>query len=552
MLLAISNFFNKKKFVILLVLILLLGTFLRLYGIQWGLPNTNSFVSYKSDENIYIRSISQMNPSKLDFNPHSFFWGSWHFYELAFFLKLAHVLGWITVVPDKEFYYRHPEAMVKIFYFGRLLSVILSVFTIYLVYLIGKKIRNQQMGLLSAFLLAVMPAHVVNSHYLTADPSATFWVTWLLYFSIFILYSESLKFYILAGIALGLAAGSKYHGATFAMTILMAHLLKKFNVRPLRFLHYALYDRKLILAYAAALVTYAMTNPYMILAFSEAKPYLINLISAGGVTNVEGREHFVLDTFKLFSVGMTWPMLTLAILSLMLALIKPSKIQTLILLWLLPFTIHMLKSGLLATRFQMTILPGVCILIGIAVLTSSDFLAEKKLGLWKQFLTAMLAFSFFYTTSYVIAYDQVLASTPLQDRASFWLLENAPQGTSIGVASEPFIEKVPSIVHQDYFYPNTDLWKPTYRIFNIEHNVLKLRELKPEYFVITMKDEFYVDKKGRDNLSPFIQELLSHYDLIKSFERKIELFNYEFKPSRIILSDWHAPLSTIYILKRKV
>ena len=535
---------------ILLLFILLGGFFLRIHGLEWGLPNQNSYLSYKTDENIFIRSISQMKPAQLDFNPHFFVWGCWHFYELAFVLKMGQSFGWIKVVSDKGFYFQHPEEMAKIYQLGRWLSVFFSIGTLWLVFAVGRKIRNVKTGLLGILFLAIMPAHVINSHFLTADASVTFWATLVLFFSIRILDSGQWADYIGAGVALAFAAGAKHTGAFVAGTLFFAHLLRQLNQFSWHSLIQAFFCRKLWYAYLTSAFVYLISNPYMILAFEEAKPHLLWLLSQGGASNVESRQSFFLDALRLFSVGMTWPFLWLFLFSLLSFFGRFRKPTLLIFLWMLPFLTHMLKSGLLATRFQMFILPAVCILMADAVSSWLEFLRFKKLQLIKGFMVLILVLSVLYTSAYVFAYDRILASPPLQDVASQWLLQNLPKGTTIGVASEPFMERTPSVIHQDYFYSESDHWKPHFRIQNFDYDAEKLRQGAPEYFAISIR-ESSLNANPSDRHNPFIRALLDRYEPIRSFENKIELLGYEFKPSKVILSDWHLPLSTLSILRKK-
>ncbi|MCM8765077.1 MAG: hypothetical protein NC830_06950, partial [Candidatus Omnitrophica bacterium] len=69
--------------------------------------------SYGADEQAVIASLSKMNPSKLDFNPHFFEYGGTYLYPLASFLKLCALFGLVKLEKDMRLYFFQPEEMGK-------------------------------------------------------------------------------------------------------------------------------------------------------------------------------------------------------------------------------------------------------------------------------------------------------------------------------------------------------------------------------------------------------------------------------------------------------
>jgi len=66
----------------------------------------------------------------------------------------------------------------------RLSSILFSLLTIYFVYLIGKKIKDNKIGILAALLLAINPLFVYYSQELRMYSMATMWLTIGFYFFI--------------------------------------------------------------------------------------------------------------------------------------------------------------------------------------------------------------------------------------------------------------------------------------------------------------------------------------------------------------------------------
>ena len=546
---------SKSRATVLCLLgIFVLGLFLRVYGIGWGLPNKGCFVSYKSDENIYIRSISQMDPSRLDFNPRFFYWGSWHFYELALALKVAQAFHFIHVSPDKHFYYVHPEETARIYLVGRMLSVVFGIAAILLVYLLGTKMDQSPVALTAAFLLAVMPAHAVNSHFLKADAALTFWVTTVLFFSIKILSEGKLRYYFLSGATLGIASATQNYGALFAGSILAAHFLRESQKVSLQIRWKLLFSKKLSLAGFAAIGAFLAATPYVILDFKAFFSPVVDRLSWGlAVTTADERRSIIADTLGLLSVGMTWPLLGWLAAALLSALLGRRKNEWVILSWLLPWFCYMIASGLLATRFQMVIWPGAALLIASFICRVWGSVNLRKFTFVKVCALVLFIFSSLFSIGYAFAYDRMLGREPRQDVAGRWLIENVPLGATIGIPTRAFVERVPTVVHQDFFYQKSpELWKCRYKVFNIEYDVTKLREANPEYFVTSVRDGFgKYEGLAQDEPFPLTKELLDRYEVLKVFEEKTRLFGLEFKTSKAMLSDWHGPLYPLYILKRR-
>jgi 4-amino-4-deoxy-L-arabinose transferase-like glycosyltransferase len=91
----------------------------------------------------------------------------------------AHTIGFladITPFTENTTYFTHLTA--------RSISALLGTLTVFLVFLIGRKIGNTSTGLLSALFLAFCTGHIQQSHYYTVDISLTFWATLALYIAI--------------------------------------------------------------------------------------------------------------------------------------------------------------------------------------------------------------------------------------------------------------------------------------------------------------------------------------------------------------------------------
>ena len=163
--------FISKYWRFILISILVIGCLIRLYGIDWGLPYL-----YDPDESNRV-SRAFLILANHDLNPHWFGHpGTTVIYLLAGIYGLIFVLGraWGSFPGFSDFqalYYQNPT----IFYLtGRLLSTVFGVATILVIYLIGTRIFNRMIGLMSALFIAIIPLHKALIHSFLRNRSSFF------------------------------------------------------------------------------------------------------------------------------------------------------------------------------------------------------------------------------------------------------------------------------------------------------------------------------------------------------------------------------------------
>src|SRR5438034_11165612 len=88
-------------------------------------------------------------------------------------------------------------------------SALLGSSSIFLVYSLGNKVFNERTGIWASLMLALLPLHVVNSHYLTSD--VTIVLFWLLAVAglLSTLSSARIRNQVLAGSAFGVALAAR-------------------------------------------------------------------------------------------------------------------------------------------------------------------------------------------------------------------------------------------------------------------------------------------------------------------------------------------------------
>lgn len=193
----------RASWLFAVILLLLLGLSLRLIGIDFGLP-----LQLHPDEWSQVNTARGMLAG--DLNPHFFRYSSLTIYQLFVMdsvLEFARALGAAFSAP-------------VYFLTGRLLSAAYGVATIAVVFWLGALVRNRTVGLIAALLTALSATAVQQAHYATVDTALVFWMILALAFGL-AASSKPGGSFLPAGIAAGLAIGTKYSGMLIVPPLLL-------------------------------------------------------------------------------------------------------------------------------------------------------------------------------------------------------------------------------------------------------------------------------------------------------------------------------------------
>ncbi len=107
----------------------------------------------------------------------------------------------------------------------RLLQAVFGTLSLLLVYAIGTRLGNNRLGLLAAFLLAVVPWHIRQSVIYKADMVLVLAVVLAFYLSLRAIERPTFATYAATGVAIGLAMASKFNGGPAAIPVTLGTLL---------------------------------------------------------------------------------------------------------------------------------------------------------------------------------------------------------------------------------------------------------------------------------------------------------------------------------------
>ena len=233
---------------------------LRMLGITWGLPGEGHLFSYHPDEFFSLQAA--VNLLNRDPNPHFFNYPSLYLYLVAAACMVAH--GVSTIGAGLE---QFPDILRSFTLDARLVTVALSALTVWAVYAAASRVAGRRAGLLAAAVLAVAPGHVLYSHFAAVDVPVALFTTLSFLATLVLLDDARPKAAVLAGLAVGAAAATKYNGAlALVMPLLALGIRLRCAPKPDR--RAALKQALLVVVVAA--VAFCICSPYVILDWQTA------------------------------------------------------------------------------------------------------------------------------------------------------------------------------------------------------------------------------------------------------------------------------------------
>lgn len=205
---------NKKIF---FIFILILAAVLRLYGVNWD----QGYHLHPDERAITIYTLPLAIPSNLSellsptspLNPHFFAYGDFPLYLLKV----------ISIIAGSINLYFLQYTGINIL--GRFISVTFELFTIFVIYKLGKKLFNTNTALLSSFFYAISVLAIQSSHFYIVDIPLTFFNLLLLTILIKFYEKHDVKHALLIGFVFGLSLATKTSASVLILSIGSALLI---------------------------------------------------------------------------------------------------------------------------------------------------------------------------------------------------------------------------------------------------------------------------------------------------------------------------------------
>ena len=356
----------------LLACIVVLGLWIRLYGIGFGAP----FV-YHPDEPSMVGNAIRMVATG-DPHPHYFKKPSLLIYANVVVVHLVHSL---TDTPLPEDFSEGVKKVTRnpvffpYYFWGRVATALLGVLSIPLVYVIGKRLQSPAAGLYAALFLCISPLHVLYSKFAQVDVPVTFMCLLSVLFTVRAFQENKLKDWALAGLFAGLAASTKYPQGLIVLPCLLALLLHPSRDRR--------WDRTFWLGSACigmiSLVGFVIGTPYAALDFVEFfKKGLAHewIHYSTGHDGHEGEANWWWYLQRLYHRGFGPPIAAAALFGLGYGLVRPSRETLIFLSFPIVYFIFVSSFTVRFTRQMTPVLPFLAIWAGIACDAFGRWLTE--------------------------------------------------------------------------------------------------------------------------------------------------------------------------------
>lgn len=429
---------RSPKFIVILLIVLGFG--LRVWGINYGLPYL-----YHPDEPMVQNSLVMLKTN--DLNPHFFGYGSLFFYinALAYWIYylLGRLAGVFSSVSDIPYFQLlglgvGRSLMPSQIILGRLVSVLLGILCIPVAYWLGLQLSNRRVGILSAIFVTLSAPLVIHSQYITPNMLTTFLV--LLTLAVLVKsagWSPRLSA-ILIGIVFGCAVASKYNAALLAIPCAVTyfwqegwHVLKK----PY--------------PYIAALVaglTFLAVTPYAILDFSKFWTDTIFHLQYYRVNSHPGMEGNTVRFYLNYLFKEEGLIVFLSILPIISYLKNRNRTGLILASFALPYTLYIATLDIRNDRTILITLPILLIMAADVLDMVWQWVKKHDSLRFRQAALALLAGFVFLSSGYLLyrTTQSNIRKTTVDGReyARQWIEANVPDGTRIAVESyTPFLDQ---------------------------------------------------------------------------------------------------------------
>ena len=444
-----------------LVVILVLAAGLRLYGFDWGTDTeTGKFYRFHPDEATLVDGAGWIGRDLREIKAS---YGKAPMYLLS---VVAHVAGSaLGVIP---FATEDAASMRFTHLVGRAMSAIFGTITVWVVFCIGRRLKDEWTGVLSAGFLAVCAGHIQQSHYYTVDVFLAFWVTLGVYL-ILRMPSESRWLYLIFGLVCGIGAGTRLVGVWLGIPFVVAHLWPGNGRIALR----NLLNPRVGIAFLVAAITALGCEPLLILDpdYFFSTDDVRRLLPSLDVANGEAVRIWTLYDFSttpylyyvthLFRYAMGTPLEIVCLVGLFTAIWKREKAGWVILGWLVPY--FLLVGGLFTKpiRYTTPMVPLMVVLGAWACLEGAIW-AHRRWQ-WRPILALPVLVIALPAALYGFGVTRIYGNEDSRITAARWVASPIPQGDQVLVEVGGFPTRW--MVPEDRYHVKLD--QPSYFI-NVE------------------------------------------------------------------------------------
>ena len=319
---------------------------------------------------------------------------------------------------------------VNILMWSRWVTALFGVGVVWASYLVGSKLFNKHVGLLSAFLVCINYRQVLNSHLGLPDIYNAFFFLLSFWAVLHLREKINLKRSLLCGVILGLHLSTKYQFFPF-LALFLVYLEKSWQHPSLKAKITFLFNRYFIIIPFVSFFVFLLLNPYLFINLETA----LSQLAYASLKYGKGSMKLLIYPYSyLFKIGIGNVTSIVIIVGMLLSLIKDSRKALLLLSMVIPyfFFFTFYTSGGFYTRNFVSVIPLLLIFAGYAIFQVANFKP--------RFFFIFLALLIFSLSSFenlknsviaVEAYTHPWNRVVLKD----WISMNIPEGKKIAAHS---------------------------------------------------------------------------------------------------------------------
>ena len=494
-----------------LFIIVLMGICVRIWGIDWGLPD----IFEEATPMRKAWAFWGWETGKLDLNPHFFNYPTFYFYVQFFVQILYFLVGLLTGLFSSlvDFKTHVDQDLSTVVVLGRLTTAAFGAATLFVAFVLGKKLWNEKIGLLAAFFLAFNTLHVEYSMRISVDVPLTFFVMFS-YVYIYLVYDRSkLKDYIIAGVSIGLAIGTKYTAAFLLIPLFFAHVLSLKKHK--KSIQKCVIDRKIIMGVLMAGLFFFVASPFCLIdfrSFWRDFSYEHRHMNVGHLNIADGGFSWFDYLVVSLKRSMGIPLQVLSVCGVLFACYKHNRKDLILLCFPV---LYFLVVGSWAMRADRYLLPIIPFLFILAARLLHD-------GIYSIRLKQPVKNSLFAASALILIVGPGIRIANMQSQrmrsdtrtiAKHWIEENIPKGSTIAMEFYG-----PQLRSEDYATVTipVDVVRPEICEVFYDRNWY----LHSDYIIISsyIYDRFIKDPSRFHTQHAFYEHIENDHDLVKTFD----------------------------------
>jgi YYY domain-containing protein len=350
---------------------------------------------------------------------------------------VASIMTWLTGT-DWTVYFDHLHKI------GRVLSAVLDSGTVLLIYLLGRRLFDRQVGLLAATLYGLAPMTIQLAHFFTTDSWLTFFVALTLLFAVHAAEGGRIATFAAAGFATGLALATKGSVVALAAVVVFSAMLvgwQRWQMGDPSNDVISTVASRVAISGVMGLLGFGLFEPY---ALARPAVYLHQLRVQSGVVRgtvdapytrqYVGTTPLVYQAEQLVGWGLG-PVTGLLCLVGVVVLLRrltgrygPTRFVVVVWLALQGLVVVLPQTKFL--RYAEPLLPALTIAGGVALIALKR-LTARRVG--RRGAGAVVGAALAGVLLWTGSFESVYAAPHTRLEASRWIYENVPNGSVLGV-----------------------------------------------------------------------------------------------------------------------